>query len=364
MKTEKSPFIFNEPVAPPIFAGRSKELAILNQSIFELKESVILFGNDAIGKSSIVKTIHKSVLNSMNKEVLPVQFSAIEFINAIDRDFLAFATHKICTTIWTRLIKKNYSELIEESLFNTSSINSSPEEVSLKRIYRIVTSSSLSSVGNTSKEIGGKLFLEGKYIQNNEVSNSRKPLESFEFLMLLDELNDIIEHFGFKSIIVFCDELNHLPENVNSQILKNYFDVFSSKKIQFVIVSVNPYEQHQSDAENLIKSFHCSLEIKSFEQKEAVEELLLNAILNKKIELENGIVDYLFNFTGGHPWWIQKICDQAYSSLLANKSDLIDFASIEKASFNFKNEIAHYNKLISEGKPFRKFDLKFLNNGY
>lgn len=357
---KKSPFVHNEPVSPPIFAGRSKELMLMNKAVFDEGESFILFGNDAIGKSSIVKTLHRKILSSKNREILPVHISAFDFVRAVESDFLALATHRICTTIWTKLMNKSYSELIEETFFSAKSDLRSPEEKTLKRIYKIVTSVNLTSKGSLNREIGGKFILEGKYNESAEISNSRKPLESFEFLQLLDELKDIIKSYGFRSIVVFCDELNHLPENVNSNILRNYFDVFSSRLIQFVIVSVNPEDLYKADSKKLIDSFNYSLEIKPFQNVSDVNELLMNAIFKEQMTIEKGVSDFLFEFTGGHPWWIQQICDHSFVRGVTNKLEEYKLNDVQQSAKAFEQQISLYNEMIKAGKPFRKFHLRNL----
>ncbi|MBI1307087.1 MAG: hypothetical protein GC181_10835 [Bacteroidetes bacterium] len=357
----ESPFIYTEPVIPPVFAGRTTELLFLNDALFKNKESIVLYGNDAIGKSSLISTIYTKIKDKLDLRILPVRINAFDFIQAVEKDFLAITTHQICAAIWTNVMNHRYSELLEESFISTSNdIRKNSEERTLKRIFRIVTNENISGIGSVSKELGGKFYLEGKYSRSNEISSNRKPLQSFEFLHLLDELNDIIKSYNYSSIMIFCDELNHLPEKTNTEIIRNYFGVFASRKIQFLITVVNPNERNKDDAKRLIDSFNYSLEIKEFQNKENVDEFL-NNILNvadSKLIIEEGVSNLLFEVTSGHPWWIQKICDNAYLS--DSSSDIIQFDlnRIESSSKVFKREIDIYNERIKLGLPFRKYDLK------
>lgn len=356
----KSPFIHNEPVMPPIFAGRKDELNLINTALFDDKESLVLYGNDAIGKSSIVRTIHNELIHLNTHRILPVKINAFDFIKAVEDNFLGMVTHQICATIWTKLIRKTYSELIEDTLINVSGeILNSPEEKSIKRIFRIVTSDNLTGKGKSIKEIGTKFLLEGKISHESEVINIKHTLAPFEFLHLLDELNDIINVYNYSSIMVFCDELNHLPSEVNADILRNYFSIFSSKKIQFVIIAVNPEISHANDARNLIESFNYSLEIGTFKDVSCVSELVQNSIstLSTEFEFENGIYEYLFRKTNGHPWWIQKICDKAFK--LNENEFKICLNSFEISGDFYRKEIDIYNERVKAGLPFRKYNLIF-----
>lgn len=159
--------------------------------------------------------------------------------------------------------------------------------------------------------------------------------------------------------MVFCDELNHLPSEVNADILRNYFSIFSSKKIQFVIIAVNPEISHANDARNLIESFNYSLEIGTFKDLSCVSELVQNSIstLNTEFEFENGIYEYLFRKTNGHPWWIQKICDKAFK--LNENEFKISLNNFEISGDFYRKEIDVYNERIKAGLPFRKYNLIF-----
>lgn len=358
----ESPFIHTEPVIPPIFSGRQFELEIMKKALFSEKESILIHGNDAIGKSSIVSTLYTDIIKENYSEILPVRISAFDFIKAVENDFLAITTHQICAAIWTRLMKKNYSELLEESLDSSKIINlKKSEESTLKRIFRIVTSENLSSISKLDKQIGAKFYVEGNRSTSNQISNKRKPLSSFEFLYLLDELNDIIKAYSYNSIMVFCDELNHLPVKTNSSILRNYFDVFSSKQIQFIIIVVNPDDKYEQEVKSLINSFNHIIEVKPFKSAESINQLLNESKKLSKTTLvfQDGIYELLFSLTKGHPWWVQKICDKLYCENKNINEINFNIENIERAYKYYKKEILIYEEKVKAGLPFRKFDLKF-----
>ena len=355
-----SPFKINEPVIPPIFAGRSNEMSHIYKVLFDEQESMAIYGNDAIGKSSILKTIHNHLIVNKLKNVLTIGINAFDFKEAVEVNFLGLVTHQICASIWTKLMNRNYSELIEDTLLNVrGEVIITPEEESIKRIFKIVTSNKLSGIGKANKELGGKLFVEGKISQENSLTNERKPLAPFEFLHLLDELNDIISSYNYSSILVVCDEMNHLPYDTNTEILRSYFDVFSSRRIQFLLTVVNPSEERKTDAKLLLDSFNSPIEIGHFKNVNDVEELVFNVLSldGKNIGFDKDALSTLFEITNGHPWWIQKICDSAYHSAYTNKIRYINSLSIEKQGDLFRNEMEIYKNQMAKGEHFRKFHL-------
>lgn len=256
-------------------------------------------------------------------------------------------------------MKRKYSDLVNNSLGSTKNfLFTSEEESTIVKIFNVVTSEKFTITEKSNNEMGGRFIIEGKSNQSHEVINHRKPLAPFEFLLLLDELNDIIKNYRFDSILILCDELNHFPKQTNIEILRNYFNTFHSKKIQFFIVVVNPDTLQLDDANLLFDSFDNKLKIETFNNSEAVWELIQNSThsINQKVFFENGIIDYLFEVTKGHPWWIQKICDDAF--VISSKNDFVINMEIIENSFNkFSKEIFIYNKITEQGLPFRKTHL-------
>jgi Cdc6-like AAA superfamily ATPase len=161
--------------------------------------------------------------------------------------------------------------------------------------------------------------------------------------------------------LVFCDELNHLPEKTNTDILRNYFNIFSSNRIQFIIVVVNPEQKGKEYAQKLIESFNSKLEIGPFKSKENIDELINNSIrtINSNVSFSPECSEYLFLQTDGHPWWIQKICDSSFNNAVKNNSEVINLELIENAFKVFENEIKIYKDKIANGLPFRKYNLNF-----
>ncbi len=359
MMSTNSPFVFLDPVIPPLFAGRKKEMEYINKALFQTRESLIIYGNDAIGKSSILSTVYTEMKKRNNSKIFPVRINAFDFVKAVETNFLGMVVHQICAEIWTKLLKKNYSELIEDTMLNArGDVFNGQEEKAIKRVFKIVSNEKLTSSGKLSKELGGRLFLEGRVSQENDFSIERKELAPFEFLHLLDELNSIIQSYGFDSILILCDELNHFPEKTNTDILRNYFSIFLSSKIQFAIIAVNPEVAKREEAKKLIESFNCRLEIGTFSAHTDVDELLANSytLADGSFLFENGASELLFTLADAHPWWIQKICDASFNRI-AGKDHVISHKIIESAFKDFSEEIKIYKSRISAGLPFRKYNL-------
>lgn len=365
-KTIITPFKVHDPVKPPIFTGRYEELGFINEAIMLDRENLIIHGADGIGKSSVLTTIFHQLKNSKDK-VLTVEVNATDIINGFESNFLSFITHKICQSIWIELMGNRYSELLEDVLLNSRgrfSDKLNPEERALKRIFKIVTSSKINSIGKTNNELGagGAFVFSGKATSTNEIGYERKPLETFEFLALLKELNDIIKEFGYQRIIVFCDELNHLPDKVNIEIIRNYFRIFTSNDIQFLIVAINPKRSVNEYEFDFTEAFNYQLEVNTFESENLVEELIKNCLkIGDKYNVSFADESYsiLFNKFNGHPWWIQKASDYSYKKAVEKNLKTVIGDYIFDAYEFLQKDYEFYLQLTSEGKPFRKKYFKY-----
>lgn len=355
---ELKPFNEEEPVIPPIFVRREKELEELNKSIFSYHESIVITGFDAIGKSSLLSTLlHQMTLNDNTNNFFPIWVNAVQFKLSIGNEFLSIITHQICAKIWTDLFKNPYSELLEGTLIQSRKSKSiSKYERTLKRIFKIVTSENLTGLGKLDTEVSGKLFLGGKISESSEISNSRKSLQSFEFLLLLDELMEILDAHGLNKILVLCDQLNHLSAKRNFELFSNYIDVFSSKRIQFVVIAIN-----DSDGiDSLVNSFSSRMTIGPLNDYNFIETLVNNSFeLNKieDIEFQSDVYPLIYNITDGHPWWTVKLCNTLFLDARQNSQQVVDEKMVNKYSIPFLKTISVYNDLMSRGVYYSRREL-------
>ncbi|RZK38623.1 MAG: ATP-binding protein [Pedobacter sp.] len=353
-----TPFTINNPAIPPIFAGRSDEISLIIRGLFQDHTSIAIYGNEAIGKSSILLTIHQHLV-SENK-IFSIEIPSIILRQAIQGNFLGLITGQICTAIWTRLLNKKTSDLIEDTMLyvrDRGDYIADADEDLIRRIYRLVTNTKLEGTGTEKNAFGGKMIINAQSSHEKSMSFSRAPLSSTEFLDLIGELNDIIKGYDYDSILIVCDEMNHLPIATNTGILREYLDAFSSKKIKFLLTLSNPSSYQKEDFDLLVEAFSAPFEIGHFKKIDAVKELIDNVLStskNRKVDFSKSSYKTLFELTEGHPWWIQKIANDAYSEILASKRDGINSRIIEKNSQKYLAEIKLYKENMAAGRPFKK----------
>lgn len=349
----RSPFNHQSPVTPPIFVSREKELDFLRNNIFYNNESVVLEGFFRIGKSSTILTFLESIISGEvddQEKIFPVRILMTQFYNSLTSDFLSTITHELVAQIWTKVMGYKYSQLLEDTALDVKKSKSISKHInSIKRIYKIVSSASFSSKGTSSNEIGGKLILTGKRSGSSELSLTRKPLQTFEFLLLLDELMDTLSDFGYNKILFFCDELNHLPPAINYELFSTYLDVFSSKRILFALTATND-KYISSNPENvemevLINSFSKSLSMGPFQNKEDIKHLIENSLNHANIDnlmFKPEVYDKIFDITEGYPWLAVKLGNSIFMDAYHNGVDIIGMEILDKYSIPYTKTLVEY----------------------
>lgn len=351
--SEPTPFLDGEPVIPPIFAGREKELDEIALSVVDRSQSITISGYDTVGKSSLVATFlaDASFSKTLKKGgILPIRISENELYQSIRTDFLSSITHLLCAKVWTEVFKRNYSELLEETLLYPRNTDLSKKSWKLlKRIFQIVTSEGIGSSGSRKSEFGGKLVLDGRSSEENQISIQRKGLQPFEFMMLIDEIVGVLAKHDYRKVLFVCDQLNHLPPKVNYELIESYIDVFSSKKIMFILSAeerVSHYE-NRVDTKDLLDSFSNRVRLSPFESPTIIADVIDSSFAQssaKKLAFSADGVERIFEVTEGYPWFAVRLCDLSYRLALKADADEVGVDFIQAYAVPFSKALATYKE--------------------
>lgn len=341
------------PARPPIFISREEELSQLVNTLLFKNDSIIITGYDAIGKSSLLQTfMDKTITNESNK-VFTIWISMSQFYSSLREDFLAVITYQLCAEIWTSLFKYKYSELWEDTFINQKkNYDISTAEKSLKRIFKIV--SNVQIARHERFDLPYEAIEETQDNDYLKLSSARGSLQAFEFWLLIDELMEIINTYGYNRILILCDELNHLPPRINYDLFSNYLNVFSSHKIQFAIVAIN----HLSDEMNqLIQSFSSRLELQKFNTVKEIEILVENSLSLQPdfhVHFHPDVYEQVFHITEGYPWWTVKLCNFLFYDSIFSKTKEVKNENLNKYIIPFVKGLSEYKETIKFGKSFSR----------
>lgn len=329
-------------VDPRFFVDRNEELSIAWKALFRDRLNLLITGPRGIGKSSFLRKIMQEVSEQPNLKVLPVWLDMQAFHEGPFVNFLNELIERICTTIGTKVLKMNYSELLED-------INKHPDlkqltdkrKHSLFRIYRLVRSKRYDSVRKSLREVGASMIVSGKATESTEVSVQLHDITGYEFLMFIDELKQILIEKGYNTILALCDEANRLSEAINIDILQRYFEIFASKNIQFIFVAA-PFAG--SKIPEISNAFGCQIKLGKFLNSDCVEELV-RCVLDdfdrhggKSIPFEKICYEKIYDVCEGHPRWMQCLCSQIYETAVTENHTNINMGLVTNCSLKFLKE--------------------------
>ncbi len=282
------------------FLLRKDILDLLNKRISDFKEgyrqNVAILGNELIGKTTLLKTFLNDI---SDQKLVPIYVDIIPF------EFSLF-------------IKRSMNSL----LYNF-----------LKKSQLVSSRESLDILVKRSKE-----FLPQTTTQ---IEHFLSKLEKEKPEILFKELFAIIESFSGESrkqCIIIFDEF----QNLKKLGIKNICQELG-KKIMFEKNTLFIFSSSLKNEAKEILANDLSLLFGNFETIELqmlnpanCDYLITNEL--KGIAVSKEFIDFLINFTGGHPFYLKILCDEASSECRASQKETLDkdtlSQTLEKLLFN------------------------------
>lgn len=303
------------------FVNRVQSTADAIKFLTQRKGNVLIVGERKIGKTSFVNKIQ----NEMElKHALCVNVNLISY----DEDpgaFLKEILLLLCYEVGEKIFKKSASDL----LFSLGS-SSIPKTGYLGRFFRIYSLARSMSISKRRKNsLGGSIklptFAETDGKREDETELEIGGVHPLEFIELARELMDICKHYKYESIIVFADEANRLAAHTSREILRSYFDVFSSKNILFVFVADISLIDYKP-VENI---FELTVKLGRFDNIHWVEDLL-DKYYREQIGLDYArffageVINKVWELSRGHPYLVQVLCSGATEeAFIQNRSKIV-----------------------------------------
>lgn len=331
---------------------RDREFSLSYEALVHKAHNVLLYGARGTGKTFLIRLLEHEIQSS-NSSVFSciVNVANLAAYNSTDEvaAFPKAVLLQLCTSLWTRLLGKSYIELRDR-------LNETGQELTLRKkdertiqsvyshlmLQKSVTRSSLSNT------VGVTLAVKGVKNEQSSTESEHLPIMPFEIAEFADQLiTDVLVPRGKTRVIVLCDESNHIKLYQQEQILEQYFELFSSKHLQFLFVAgIAPW----SEKDYIPSCFETTFELKGFAERIHVQELIEAALTANKstiIQFSPVVIDVLFETFSGHPRKTLYACEKAFAAASGAGHENVDLHLILRACREVEDEDRIYNLMRS-----------------
>lgn len=302
-------FHVREIVPPEFLINRVEELRAIKEGLMR-RGSVLLVGKRGMGKTSLV---HKAMSEMDREGVLCVYMDLTIYFDRSPNTFLEEVLLRICYEIGKKIFKKTYSELLSQAGEEPDLLGGKYKR--FYRIFEMVRARAFARQSEQSKEVGINTPVGAHLKSTESKSITITPLLSFEFLGMVQELQEICRDSRYTQIVVFADEANRLAIQTSSDILRSFFDVFSSEEVQFLFVT-NP--EVLVLAPGIDRAFDRKVEIGPFRDISDVKALLEKYYSQGAkrsspafIPFTEDSIQKIWELSKGNPFLVQLLCDGA-----------------------------------------------------
>ena len=299
--------------------------------------NVLLYGERGSGKTFLLKLIDEEI-KVKNSQIFAcfVNIASLRAYEPGDEisSFPRAVLLQLCSSLWTNLLGKSYLDL-RDHLHDTGreiAIKMKDEKI-IQRIYTQLMKKHGVGGYKFTNSIGVSAGVKGSKKEEKEFQSHHSEILPFEFAEFANEIiSNVLIPNNKKRIIILCDEANHMPLFKQEEILERYFDLFGSKKLQFLFVAgLVPWDNKPF----LPSCFETRLELLGFPEKAD----LINLIEKYgPIEIFTGeAIDLLFEAYKGHPRDSLEACGRAFDLSKELVQDNIE-ASLMFRAIKEKNE--------------------------
>jgi predicted transcriptional regulator len=283
------------------FIGREDVLKLINKRLSDLKEgyrqNIAILGNELTGKSWIIKFVFDNFTDS---QIIPLYFDlSLPTANIFVQRFFNNLLFSFLKTKGISLPKENLSKLMEEANsfipLTVSKIQEISSRLTKDKIDIVIFKDILSLLEIINKETAQKIVVIFDEFQN---------LESLKIRNIFQELG--------KKIMTQKDTMYIIASSYKTKAKKIIQDELSLLFGNFEIIELNNFDTRASNI------------------------LIKNRL--KNIQISQEIINFLINFSAGHPFYLDKISQHIYKNaqLLEAKTitPFVFIYSLEDMLFN------------------------------
>ncbi|MFC1753460.1 ATP-binding protein [Thermoproteota archaeon] len=268
------------------FIGREEIVKLISKRLCDLKEgyrqNIALLGDELLGKTHIIKYIFES---NYDPDIIPLYFDLSQPATQVfPQRFLNTILFSFLKTKEITLPRENFSRLIEESQHLIPTTTSKIQEISAA------------------------------------LNKGRLDTTTFREMLQLPEM---LHQETQQKIVIILDEF----QNLESLKIRNAFQelgktIMTQKSTMYIVTSSHKAKAKkivQDELSLLFGNFE-TIDVQHFDNKTS-SILIKNRLKNTIMPQETA--NFLINFTGGHPFYLDKITEHIYQSAILLESNTI-----------------------------------------
>lgn len=316
--------------------------------------NVLLYGTRGVGKTFLTRLLEDELQRTQptlfvctaNLANLSAYQPGADEADAFPRAVLL----QLCSAIWTRQIGKPYLKLKEHLSSSGHKIRgTSRAESTVQDIFAQLMRQDLVHRVSRTNTAGMNLLAKGEMQEQFFHENKQAPLLPFEFGEFVKQLTeDVLHPAGKDKIVVLCDEANHAKFYEQEQILERYFELFSSRRVQFLFVAAQgPWQQK----EYIPACFETTIELRGFKEARHVRELIdsgAHRALGPETRFSPEALEVLIDAFDGHPRITLTACARAIELSRQGASKLIGLKETLRACRDTERRLQEYEKSVRD----------------
>lgn len=328
--TRMNPFsIETASLAVAQIIDRQREIEFISEHLLQRHENVLVTGAFGIGKTCLLRKFRELELEQKGSSILFVEMEMFS-VSEDPAQFLSDVLLKLFQEMWTSVLHMPFSELIA-GLQSTKGMTQAllPSIERMLQLYRIVRPTEIVSQYEKDRALGVEKILKSVVSERTVNDLTRGPLKPLEFIHLTFELLDLLSAHGIERTIIFGDEANHIDPNLEIEIFRRNFEIFSQRNLQFVFTA---QEELLERVPRIHEAFPALLNLRGFTSDDTLRELLKVYLQQSGLPTFSGKAqEYIWRISLGHPREIQRLCQTCIEISFAEDSETVTEETVLKA---------------------------------
>lgn len=310
--------------------NRDDELSRCLETVCNRRNNLLVYGERGIGKTFLMRLFHQRV-ETQRKDTIAcyLNLMGLGFYGHDEVALAAFPNEvliKLCTTLWCKVLSRDYSELRMSASDSPTAITlRTSAEKTITRIYAELVTVARRFHYARESSLGASAVLKGE--MKESVAQEWQAIDMLpnDFFHFLDEIFDaVLKPNQIDQVVLICDEVNLRPVPEQQELLVRYLELFGAKNVRFTLV-VQP--EAAKKVRPILTAFE-ELELGGLPHQTEIQTLLEKHLRDADVSISPEAIPVVWEVFRGHPLYTLQVARQAYDDARRTETQLIDAAQM------------------------------------